>query len=151
MGLRFNREDATHGALIVGKVQSLESAFKTTAYNTVPPIPGMDWGLLAASTDGYVLTCSAAAAEGVAWAAPAVPTALSTFTATAGAFSGGIAAWGATLPSAQPATTGTVTGYTTGTGTTVTADGTFTGHTGTSAYTIGDIVLALKQQGFLAP
>lgn len=100
MGLRFNREDATHGALIVGKVQSLESAFKTTAYNTVPPIPGMDWGLLAASTDGYVLTCSAAAAEGVAWAAPAVPTALSTFTATAGAFSGGIAAWGATLPSA---------------------------------------------------
>ena len=75
MGLRFNREDASHGALIVGKVQSLESAFKTTAYNTVPPIPGMDWGLLEASTDGYVLTCSAAAAEGVAWAAPAVPTA----------------------------------------------------------------------------
>lgn len=50
----------------------------------------------------------------------------------------------------QPATTGTTTGFTTGTGTAVFYDSTFTGNTGTAAYTIGDIVLALKQLGLLA-
>lgn len=57
--------------------------------------------------------------------------------------------WGAT-PVIQPATTGTTTGFTAGTGTGVNDDSTFTGNTGTAAYTIGDIVLALKQAGILA-
>jgi len=67
----LDRKTVAHGSIPVGKVMSLESTFKSTAYNTTPPIPGLEWGTLAAGTDGYVLTCSAAAAEGVAWAAPA--------------------------------------------------------------------------------
>jgi hypothetical protein len=50
----------------------------------------------------------------------------------------------------QPATTGTTTGFTAGSGTAVLDDSTFTGDTGTAAYTIGDIVKALKDLGLLA-
>ena len=50
----------------------------------------------------------------------------------------------------QPATTGTTTGFTAGSGTAANDDSTFTGNTGSAAYTIGDIVLALKQVGLLA-
>ena len=57
--------------------------------------------------------------------------------------------WGAT-PVVQPSTTGTTAGFTAGTGTGVNDDSTFTGNTGTAAYTIGDLVLALKQAGILA-
>ncbi len=51
----------------------------------------------------------------------------------------------------QPATTGTSTGFTAGAGTAVKDDSTFTGGTGSTAYRISDIVLALKQIGALAP
>jgi hypothetical protein len=57
--------------------------------------------------------------------------------------------WGAT-PVVQPSTTGTTTGFTAGSGTGVNDDSTFTGNTGTKAYTIGDIVYNLKQCGILA-
>jgi|OM-RGC.v1.030901894 hypothetical protein len=57
--------------------------------------------------------------------------------------------FGAT-PVAQPDTTGTTTGFTAGSGTAVLDDSTFTGDTGTAAYTIGDIVKALKDLGLLA-
>lgn len=57
--------------------------------------------------------------------------------------------WGAT-PTAQYATTGTTTGFTASTGTTVVSGSTFTGNTGTSAYTIGDVVAALKKSGIMA-
>lgn len=50
----------------------------------------------------------------------------------------------------QPATTGTTTGFTAGSGTAARADSTFTGNTGTAAYTVGDIVKALKDLGLLA-
>lgn len=53
-------------------------------------------------------------------------------------------------PVVQPAGTGTVTGFTVGTGTGVNDDSTFTGNTGSAAYTIGDIVKALKDLGLLA-
>jgi len=53
-------------------------------------------------------------------------------------------------PVVQPATTGTTTGFTAGSGTTAKSDSTYTGNTGTAAYTVGDIVLALKNLGFLA-
>jgi len=49
----------------------------------------------------------------------------------------------------QQSTTGTTTGFTAGSGTTVRDDSTFTGGSGT-AYTIGDIVKALKAQDLLA-
>lgn len=53
-------------------------------------------------------------------------------------------------PVAQPATTGTVTGFTAGSGTAAKDDSTYTGNTGATAYTVGDIVKALKDLGLLA-
>lgn len=53
-------------------------------------------------------------------------------------------------PVVQQATTGTTTGFTAGAGTAAKSDSTYTGNTGTAAYTVGDIVLALKNLGFLA-
>jgi hypothetical protein len=51
---------------------------------------------------------------------------------------------------AQYATTGTATGYTGGGGTALTHTDTFTGNTGSTAYTIGDVVRALKLVGLIA-
>jgi len=53
-------------------------------------------------------------------------------------------------PVAQQATTGTTTGFTANSGTTVRDDSTFTGGSGTKAYRVSDIVLALKNLGLLA-
>lgn len=53
-------------------------------------------------------------------------------------------------PVAQPATTGQTAGFTAGAGTAVLSDSTFTGGTGTKAYTIGDIVKHLKAVGIIA-
>ena len=53
-------------------------------------------------------------------------------------------------PVVQQATTGTTTGFTAGSGTTARDDSTFTGNSGTKAYTVGDIVRALKNLGLLA-
>jgi hypothetical protein len=55
-----------------------------------------------------------------------------------------------TTPVAQYATTGTSTGFTAGAGTTATHLSTFTGNTGATAYTVGDIVRALKLYGLVA-
>lgn len=58
--------------------------------------------------------------------------------------------WNAT-PVIQPATTGTTTGFTVvGASAAVAPESTFTGNSGSKAYTIGDIVLALKQAGIMA-
>jgi hypothetical protein len=53
-------------------------------------------------------------------------------------------------PVVQPNTTGTTTGFTAGAGSAVDSAATFTGNTGSTAYTIGDIVKALKTLGLLA-
>ena len=55
-----------------------------------------------------------------------------------------------TAPAAQPSTTGTTIGFTAGSGTAANDDSTYTGNTGSSAYTVGDIVKALKDLGLLA-
>lgn len=55
-----------------------------------------------------------------------------------------------TAATVQYATTGTVTGYTGGGGTALTHSDTFTGNTGSTAYTIGDVVRALKLLGAIA-
>lgn len=57
--------------------------------------------------------------------------------------------WNAT-PVVQPSTTGTTTGFTAGGGTATKDDSTYTGGVGSKAYTVGDIVLALKQAGIMA-
>jgi hypothetical protein len=56
----------------------------------------------------------------------------------------------ATAAVAQYATTGTTAGFTAGAGSTVDSAATFTGNTGATAYTIGDVIRALKQYGLLA-
>jgi hypothetical protein len=53
-------------------------------------------------------------------------------------------------PVAQYSTVGTTTGFTAGSGSAVLADSTFTGDSGATAYTIGDVVRALKTLGLLA-
>lgn len=53
-------------------------------------------------------------------------------------------------PIVQYATTGTSTGFTAGAGTTATSLSTFTGNTGATAYTTGDVVRALKLLGLIA-
>lgn len=57
-----------------------------------------------------------------------------------------IGLFGAT-PTGRYATTGTSSGFTAGAGTTVTHLSTFTGGTGSTAYTIGDVVRAMKLLG----
>ena len=52
-------------------------------------------------------------------------------------------------PVVQPATTGTTGGTSGGSGTVLHANGTITGGVGSTAYTVGDIVKALKQLGLL--
>lgn len=47
--------------------------------------------------------------------------------------------------------TGDVTSFAAGVGTASKSDSTWRGTTGTTAYTVGDIVSALKQMGVLAP
>lgn len=59
-----------------------------------------------------------------------------------------IGLFGAT-PVAQQATTGTTTGFSAGSGTAAKDDSTFTGGSGSTAYTVGDVVLALKNLGVL--
>jgi hypothetical protein len=80
---------------------------------------------------------------------------IGTLTVTASAIIGDaatdtVAFYGAT-PTARYNTTGTVTGFTAGSGTGVNDDSTFTGNTGSTAYTVGDVVRALKQLGVIAP
>jgi len=53
-------------------------------------------------------------------------------------------------PVVQPASVGEATGFTAGGGTTATHTSTFTGNTGTKAYTVGDIVKHLKTLGLIA-
>lgn len=53
-------------------------------------------------------------------------------------------------PIVQYGTTGTSTGFTAGGGTTVTHLSTFTGNTGSAAYTIGDLIRAAKLYGLIA-
>lgn len=53
-------------------------------------------------------------------------------------------------PVVQPSGTGVTAGFTAGTGAAVLDDSTFTGNTGSAAYTVGDIVKALKDLGLLA-
>jgi len=62
----------------------------------------------------------------------------------------GFAAWNTAPPSSQPTAASVTLGYTAGSSTAVTIDGKFTGNTGATAYTIADIVNALKKTGLIA-
>ncbi len=76
---------------------------------------------------------------------------LSTSTGTQiGTATGQKLAFHAATPVIQHATTGESTGFTAGAGTTVTHLSTFTGNTGSTAYTISDVVKALKAKGLMA-
>jgi hypothetical protein len=66
-----------------------------------------------------------------------------------GSVNGKISVLGST-PVIQQVAAGETTGFTAATGTAVLAGSTFTGGVGASAYTLGDIVAALKNYGWLA-
>lgn len=53
-------------------------------------------------------------------------------------------------PAVQYSTTGNVTGFVAGSGTASKSDSVWAGSTGTTAYTVGDIVEALKKIGILS-
>lgn len=57
---------------------------------------------------------------------------------------------GALTINGQLATTGQTSGFTAGAGAAVLVDSTFTGGLGTKAYTVGDVIRALKTLGALA-
>src|SRR5208283_3998940 len=59
MGLRLDREDVTLGALVVGKMGVLDTTFTATGYNTTPPLPGLDWGVLPSGATGQLLAVNA--------------------------------------------------------------------------------------------
>lgn len=59
-------------------------------------------------------------------------------------------AWHGATPVAQYSTTGTTIGFAAGAGSAVDSAATFTGNTGTTGYTIGDIVRAMKLKGMMA-
>ncbi len=66
----LNRENVSHGALVVGKQMPAQTGAPIQSVNA--PTPGLEWAAFAippGTPDGYALTTSAAAAEGVAWAA----------------------------------------------------------------------------------
>lgn len=56
----------------------------------------------------------------------------------------------ATTPAVQPSSTGQTSGFTAGGGTATKDDSTYTGGTGTKAYTVGDLVKHLKTLGLIA-
>lgn len=62
----------------------------------------------------------------------------------------GIGFFGEAPTSGQPTASHETSGYTAGTGTAVTIDGKHTGGIGSTAYTLGDIVAALKDLGLIA-
>jgi hypothetical protein len=62
---------------------------------------------------------------------------------------GRVAFFGAAAVAQQNAA-GTTAGFTAGAGTAVVSGSTFTGNTGATAYTVGDVVRALKKYGLLA-
>ena len=74
----------------------------------------------------------------------------SSISATRAALTSGMAVWGVASQAAQFATTGTSLGVVLGSGSSLDVKTTFTGNSSTTAYTISDIVSALKQVGILA-
>jgi hypothetical protein len=61
------------------------------------------------------------------------------------------AAFGIDTNSLKQSSTGETVGFTTGSGTAVKDDSTFTGNIGSTAYRLSDVVKALKTLGILAP
>lgn len=99
----------------------------------------------AAGNNAISITRSTTTVTGITLSATTVTLGSSTIVADAGK----IGLFTVT-PVVQPSTTGTTTGFTSGSGTNMNNDSTSTGGTGSAAYTFGDVVLALKQLGALA-
>lgn len=63
--------------------------------------------------------------------------------------SGGTVGFYGATPVAKHSTTGNVTGFSAGVGTASKSDSVWAGSTGSTAYTVGDLVTALKKLGIL--
>lgn len=109
------------------------------------------YGLYFSSAIAQPITNALIVADSGISTAAGIDFSMASFTGAALALpaAGKLGFFGAT-PSGQVSTTGSTTGFSAGSGANVLAGSTFTGNTGTKAYTVNDLVLALKTYGLLA-
>ncbi len=147
--------DATAAATIANStgVITVTSGVVTTLTSTTGTVTTLKTGTIQArdATGAATIANSTGIvtfATGVNVAAVNITTDTTTGTKIGGGATQKLSLWGVATV-VQPSSTGTVTGYTSVGGSAVLSQSTFTGNTGTTAYTIGDVVLALKQAGIL--
>lgn len=135
-----------------GGILTVNTTTASTSTTTGSLINAGGFGNAGAAYFGGAVTCSSTAtfSGNTTWA-DGINIVVNTTTGTkiGTATTQKIGLWNAT-PIVQPSSTGETTGWTTGGGSAATSTDTYTGNSGTKAYTVNDIVKHLKATGILA-